>query len=134
MNDGEYEYAKLLKNLENEVLAIKTAHQRPLGALNFFIETIQFDVSLTYSYGSYYRQFKVVVKNALPIAKPPIMQPMIDTPAGFYFTSIDDSVVDSNYTTWTYTLSLVSMSISSATIKFGVISSQPIDSITWSYV
>lgn len=134
MNNGEYEFDKYLKAMEDEVLNLKTAHQRPLGTLNFFIKTIQFTISLNYEYGSYYRQFKIVIKNDSPIAKPPIIQPMIDTPSGFYFTSIDDSSVDANYTTWTYTLSLTSMSISSAIIKFGIISSQPIDSITWSYV
>ena len=131
--NGELEYAKLLKEMEHEVTNLKTAHQRPLGALNFFVDKITFGVDLDYEYGVYRAEFRVVVKIATPVAKPPILQPEWDTPANFPRIFVDSFVISADYETWTYNMSLTSASISSATIKFGVLSSQPIENISWSY-
>lgn len=133
MNDGEYEYAKLLKSMENEVANLKTAHQRPLGALNFFTNKIQFTINLNYEYGSYYRAFRVIVKIAKPATTPPILQPAWDTPAGFYVVWLSANTISNDYTTYTYDMYLTSMTTASGLVKFGAISSQPIESITWSY-
>lgn len=133
MNDGEYEYAKLLKSMENEVANLKTAHQRPLGALNFFTNKIQFTINLNYEYGSYYRAFRVVVKIAKPTTTPPILQPAWDTPPGFYVVWLSANTISNDYTTYTYDMYLNSMTTASGLVKFGAISSQPIESITWSY-
>lgn len=134
MKNGEYEFATMLNEMENEVLALKTAHQRPLGALDFFKDSIQFTVNLNSQYGTYYREFEVVVKIAEPTAKPPILQPAIDTPAGFFVVWLDDVSASLNYDTWTYRMYLISPNTSSGVVKFGVLSSQPIESITWSYI
>lgn len=134
MNNGEYEFDKYLKEMEAEATNLKTAHQRPLGALNFFTKKIEFTVNLNYEYGSYYRRFDVVVKIATPIATPPILQPGWDTPSGFYFVNLDGINISNDYTTYTYKMDLNSMDISSGLIKFSALSSQPIESITWSYV
>ncbi len=134
MYNGEAEFDKMIKDMEGEILALQTAHQRPLGALNFFSKQTSFTVNLDYSYGTYAKDFEVTVVVAQPTAKPPIVQTGWDTPAGFYIVDILDFSVSSDYTTWTYKLSLTSMNTSSATMKIGVKSSQPIESISWRYV
>lgn len=134
MNDAEHEYDRLVKSMEDEVLALKTAHQRPLGALNFFKKTLDFDVALTENFGVYVATFNVVVQIAKPSVKPPIVQTGWDTPAGFYYVTYLDFSTDSDYATWTYKLRLLTNdTIPSATMKVGALSSQPIESITWSY-
>lgn len=134
MGNNEYEFAKMLKEMENEVLALKTAHQRPLGTLDFFSDKISFGVTLNYEYGVYYREFNVVVKIATPTTTPPILQPSWDTPQGFYTVWLNSINISNDYTTYTYNMYLLDATLSSATIKFGALSSQPIESITWSYV
>lgn len=134
MENGEHEFDQMLKGMEAEILALKTAHQRPLGALDFFKKNLEFNITLNLELGSYYRKFKVIVKIAEPTAKPPILQPSYDTPSGFPLLFIDGSNVNSSYTEYEYDFYLVSATESSATIKFGALSSQPIESITWSYL
>lgn len=134
MSDAEREYDQLIKNMENEVLALKTAHQRPLGALNFFKKSLDFNVNLTESYGIYVATFNVVVNIAAPEVRPPIVQSGWDTPAGFFYIEYLDFSNNSNYSTWSYKFRVLTQdATSSATIKFGAVSSQPINSITWSY-
>lgn len=134
MNNGEYEYGQMLKNLANEIRNLKTAHQRPLGTLNFFKKNISFNVELNYEYGSYYREFNVKVKIALPITTPPILQPFWNTPPGFYVVWLNKAEINLDYTEYSYRMYLLSDSISSGEIVFGAISSQPIENISWSYV
>lgn len=134
MNDAEREYDRLVKSMENEVLALKTAHQRPLGALNFFKDAIDFDVDLTESFGVRIATFNVVVEIATPAVTPPIVQAGWDTPAGFYYVTYLYSSISGDYSVWTYRLRLLTTNpIAQANMKFGATSSQPIESITWSY-
>lgn len=134
MNDAVREYASLIKGIEQELTDLKTAHQRPLGALNFFTRSISFAVQLESSYGVYTREFQVAVTIELPTVIPPIVQAGWDTPAGFYRVDFLNLTISGDYTTWVYRLSLLSDSTSAATMKFSALSSQPISNITWSYI
>lgn len=133
MNNGEYEFDRYLKEMEDEVTNLKTAHQRPLGALGFFKKNLNFVLNLPYQYGAYSATINVVVKITTPTAKPPIVQTGWNIPAGFYSVDFMDFNVNGNYDTWTYKLYLSSNTISSVNFKVSSISSQPIESITWSY-
>lgn len=129
MNDGEYEYARMLKEMENEVLALKTIHQRPLGTLNFFHLSETF--TLTIGAGEFGVAFTIIVKTAEPVAKPPLAQVGWDIPSGFFDVTIVNMSMNMDYDTWTYELYLSSDgSAQTVTFKVGVISSQPIISIT----
>ena len=129
MKDGEYEYAQILKEMENEILALKTAHQRPLGTLNFFQKSETF--SLNIEAGSYGIYFTIEVEVAKPTAKPPITQVGWEIPSGFYDVTIVDMSVSGDYDIWTYELFLNSDEYAhNVDFKVGVISSQPINSIT----
>lgn len=134
MNDAEREYASLITSMEREVLALKTAHQRPLGALNFFTKSESFDVNLTEQYGVYVANITLVVNIATPAVKPPIVQTGWDTPPGFLNINFTNFAVSSDYSTWTYTIQLLTTTaMASAPMKVSSLSSQPINSITWSY-
>lgn len=135
MNNGERELDQFIANIENELTALKTAHERPLGALDFFHGYNSFSVDLTSSYGVYAATINVVVKIAVPSVTPPIVQTGWDTPSGFYQVNFLEFTTSANYSTWIYKLQLIAPGtvITSATMKIGVISSQPIESITWSY-
>lgn len=133
MYNGEYEFDALIKGMEREVLDLKTAHQRPLGALNFFSKQENLPITLEYDYGMYYREFDVVVTIAEPTAKPPIVQTGWDTPTHIMLVDLVNYSVSANYTVWTYHLEILTENISSTTLKVGVKSSQPILSITRNY-
>ena len=134
MNDAEREFAQMLSSMEREVLDLKTAHQRPLGALDFFSKDTSFTVNLNNSYGSYMRNFYVRVKVADPIAKPPIVQTGWNTPANFYRVTFRNLEISSDYTTWTYHLQLFTGNVvPTAQMKVAVKSSQPITAIEWGY-
>lgn len=133
MNNGEYEYAQTIKDIETEILALKTAHQRPLGTLNFFQKSATLSISITA--GSYGREFNVIVKISSPSVKPPITQVGWEIPAGFYDVSVINMTANANYDTWTYRLFLNNDgSAQTVSFRVGVISSQPIISISRSYV
>ena len=133
MYNGEYEFDTMLKSMEREVLDLKTAHQRPLGALNFFSKQDTFTITLNYIYGTYYREFYIIVKVTKPIAHPPIVQTGWDTPPNFFLVELLEYSISADYTTWTYKLDLLSDTESTANFKVGVKSSQPIESITRTY-
>lgn len=133
MYNGEYEFDNMLTDMEREVLELKTAHQRPLGALNFFSAEDTFTINLNYSYGIYYREFYIIVKIATPVTTPPIVQTGWNTPPNFFLTELIETSISADYTTWTYKLDLLSENQSSANFKVGVKSSQPIISITRTY-
>lgn len=124
-----------LKRLKRELTALKTAHDRPLGTLDFFHESRTFTVNLTESYGIYMATFNIVVQIETPTAIPPIVQTGWDTPNGFYRVDFLDFSVNNLYNQWIYKLQLISPGtvITSADMKVVSISSQPITSITWSY-
>lgn len=124
-----------LKWLKRELTALKTAHDRPLGTLDFFHESRTFTVNLTESYGIYMATFNIIVQTETPIVVPPIVQTGWDTPNGFYRVDFLDFSVNNLYNQWIYKLQLISPGtvITSADMKVVSISSQPITSITWSY-
>lgn len=131
MNAGEQDFEQLLRQMEAEILALKTAHQRPLGALNFFQDSETFTVPLSESYGTYLADIKVTVTIDTPTVVPPIVQPGWDIPNGFYTVWFSGVTVSADYKTWIYNLTLTSVSAGTATMRAGAISSQPIQSITW---
>lgn len=124
-----------LKWLKRELTALKTAHDRPLGTLDFFHESRTFTVNLTESYGIYMATFNIIVQTETPTVMPPIVQTGWDTPNGFYRVDFLDFSVNNLYNQWIYKLQLISPNtvITSADMKVVSISSQPITSITWSY-
>ena len=124
-----------LKWLKRELTALKTAHDRPLGTLDFFHESRTFTVNLTESYGIYMATFNIIVQTETPTVVPPIVQTGWDTPNGFYRVDFLDFSVNNLYNQWVYKLQLISPGtvITSADMKVVSISSQPITSITWSY-
>lgn len=124
-----------LKWLKRELTALKTAHDRPLGTLDFFHESRTFTVNLTESYGIYMATFNIIVQTKTPTVVPPIVQTGWDTPNGFYRVDFLDFSVNNLYNQWIYKLQLISPGtvITSADMKVVSISSQPITSITWSY-
>ena len=133
MNNGEHEYAQTIADIETEILALKTAHQRPLGTLNFFQKSATLTISIPA--GSYGREFIVTVKIEAPSAKPPITQVGWEIPSGFYDVSIINMSVNGSYDTWSYRLFLnADASAQTVSFRVGAISSQPINSITRSYV
>lgn len=132
MNDQEREFVNLIDSMEREVLELKTAHQRPLGTLNFFQQDINFNVNI--ASGSYGVQFYFVVEIETPSAKPPIVQVGWEIPNGFYDVSVVNMNVNSNYTIWTYTLGLYNNGAAqTVNFKAGAISALPIKSLSWSY-
>ncbi|WP_407457172.1 hypothetical protein [Fibrobacter sp.] len=134
MHNGEYQIDRYIKEMEDEVLALKTAHQRPLGTLDFFKKSLSFTVNLSESYGVYAVDFIVVVKIATPTTKPPIVQCGWSTPTGFLKVDFLDFSVSSDYETYSYKLELLtSQTIDSANMNFTALSSQPIISVNWSY-
>lgn len=124
-----------LKHIKRELTALKTAHDRPLGTLDFFHANKTFTVNLTSSYGVYVATVNIVVQIETPTVTPPIVQTGWDTPNGFYRVQFLDFSVNNLYNQWTYKLQLIApgTTITTADMKITSISSQPITSITWSY-
>lgn len=130
MNNGEKEIARLIKDAENELRNLKTAHQRPLGALSFFRGYTNIPVNLTLSYGTYVARISVTVRISKPDATPPIVQTGWDVPSGFITVWYDGMTINADYDEWTYDLMLYSNTIGSTTLRVGVISSEPVISVT----
>ena len=135
MNDAEYEINALINNIDHELTNLKTAHIRPLGALNFFKDRLFCSLELKDSGGSYYVDFKVIVVIAKPTTVPPIVQLGWSVPAGFYKVDFMSFENTPDYSTWTYNLSLQSpgTAITSAVVELCATSSQPIESMIWEY-
>lgn len=135
MNNCEREIDQLFTEMEKEVANLKTAHQRPLGALNFFTKNQSFTVNLSLMAGSYIATFNIIVKITTPTATPPIVQSGWDTPANFYRVERLEFGTNMDYDTYTYKLRLSTTStVPSTTLKVYALSSQPIESITLEYV
>lgn len=123
-----------IKKIKRELTNLKTAHDRPLGTLDFFNKSINFTVNLTSSYGVYVATIDVVVNVETPTVTPPIVQTGWDTPSGFLYVEFMNLTISNDYSSWTYKLQiLTTSSTATATMKVGCISSQKIESITWSY-
>ena len=133
MNDGEYEFDRMLKSMENEVLALKTAHQRPLGTLNFFRKDLSFNVEI--AAGDYSVGFYIDITIATPSVIPPIVQAGWNVPSGFFETTFEGMNTSGDYSVWTYALSLSNDNSAAQTIniKTMALSSQPIIGISWRY-
>lgn len=129
MNDGESESARLIKDIEREILALKTAHQRPLGALDFITKKETLTVPLDLVSGFYYKEFWLDVKIQTPDVTPPIVQTGWDVPENFYYMELLEYSVSLDYSTWSYKLFLGSETYSTATFDVSALSSQPINSI-----
>jgi len=126
---SEQEVWDAIRGVEIEITNLKTAHRRPLGALDFFKKVQSLHVSLDSSYGTYTKTFWVDVKIKTPEVTPPILQSGWDLPSGFTYMDLLNYSVSSDYATFSYQLWLQSPSISSATFNFSALSSQPIVSI-----
>ena len=123
-----------IKKIKRELTNLKTAHDRPLGTLDFFNKSINFTVNLTSAYGVYVATIDVVVNVETPTVTPPIVQTGWDTPSGFLYVEFMNLTISNDYSSWTYKLQiLTTSSTATATMKVGCISSQKIESITWSY-
>ena len=131
MNNGEREIDALFTEMEKEVTNLKTAHQRPLGALNFFKQSAQFTIPLTSIVGTYIATFNFVVKIATPTTTPPIVQAGWNTPPNFFRVERQEMAVSADFSTYTYKLRLQTQTaLASAIFNAGAISSQPIESLT----
>ena len=132
MNNAEYEFDEMIKSIEQELTDLKTAHQRPLGTLNFFQRSSSFNVTI--QAGAYAAIFDVTVNIETPTATPPIVQLGWEIPAGFYDVNIMDTTISGDYSSWTYRLALTNNGTAqTVTFNVGAISAQPILSINWSY-
>lgn len=134
MNDAEREISQMLIDAEKELTALKTAHQRPLGALDFFSLTQQIIVDLEYSYGAYDRTFWIDVKIQESDVKPPICQVGWDDPPNFIPMDLWESNISDDYTTFSYKFYIGSPDQARAVFNATAISSMPIVSITRRYV
>lgn len=122
---------KKLKEVDRELTALKTAHQRPLGTLDFLQKSIDFTVSLG-SYGN--ASINVTVTIDTPTAVPPIVQTGWSIPQNCYRVDLLAFNTSADYSQWTYKLNINTYpALASASMKITALSSQPIQSITWSY-
>jgi len=131
MNDGEREINDLIKTCENELTALKTSHQHPLGSLDFFSKTQTLTINLNYSYGAYDATFWVDVTIQAPDVMPPIVQIGWDTPPGFKYIDLFEYKINDSYSVWSYQLYLQSTSLSTAQLSVTAVSSMPINSISY---
>lgn len=129
MANGEYEFDALISSIDREIRDLKTAHRRPLGALDFFTLTENIQVNLTSQFGQYYAEFWVDVTIDTPDATPPIVQTGWDTPSNFSSMDLASFSVNASYTVWSYKFTLVSSTQSSAAFNVTATSSLPVKSI-----
>lgn len=135
MNNGEREITSLLKGIEHELTNLKTAHQRPLGALNFFKRSVNADLTLEESFGVYATTIDIIVTIDTPTAKPPLVQVGWNTPPNFTRPELISHTISYDYTTWTFRIRLLTtFAVSTTTLNFTATSSQPINSMSWEYV
>lgn len=129
MDNGEYEFDSLINDIDREIRDLKTAHRRPLGALNFFTMTKSITVNLTSQFGQYYADFWIDVTINMPEVKPPIVQTGWDVPANFTSMDLSSYSVNADYTVWSYHFTLISNTQNSATFNVTATSSVPVGSI-----
>lgn len=122
-------FDELIKFVDRELTNLKTAHTRPLGALDFFRLSKTIDVNLSNQYGYYYTDFWLDVTIKQPDVVPPIVQTGWDIPAGFSRMDLYQYSVSNNYSVWSYRLSLQSSSLSTASFLVSAVASVPIVSI-----
>lgn len=130
MNNGEREFDSLIKSMEAEVLDLKTAHERPLGALDFFSLTETINVELEYSLGSYWKDFWIDVTIQASDIKPPICQVGWDNPPNFIPMDLLEYNINADYSVFSYKLTVGSPTETSASFKVTAVSSMPVYSIS----
>lgn len=125
------QFDDMMKFVDTELTNLKTAHYRPLGALDFFHLSRSVTVSLSdpYDIGSYYADFWIDVTIQQPDIVPPIVQTGWDIPSGFARMDLYQYAVSNDYSVWSYKLSLASTTIQSASFLVSAVSSVPILSI-----
>ena len=131
MNNGEREFNQLLTSVEKELTALKTAHQHPLGSINFYTLTQNISVTLSENYGVYDKMFWVDITVASSSVAPPIVQVGWDVPSGFNYIDLYEYSINASYTTWSYKLYLQSPTKTSASFNVTATSSMQIQSITY---
>ena len=134
MNSAEREFDLLLTEMESEILALKTAHQRPLGVLNFFRKTKTFTVNLTPEYGSWYEATINLVIKTEASSKPPIFQMGYNIPRGVRQIYKNSATHNYDYSEWEYELYILENGITSLQFTVSAVCSQPVKSIEWSVV
>lgn len=130
MSSLNNQFDDMIKFVDRELTDLKTAHLRPLGALDFFHLAQTVSVSLQQIGGvSYYKDFWVDVTIKQPDALPPIVQIGWNIPDGFGWMDLYDFSVSSDYTRWSYQMALTSPDRDSARFLVSAVSSVPIVSI-----
>lgn len=130
MSSLNNQFDDMIKFVDRELTDLKTAHLRPLGALDFFHLAQTVSVSLQQIGGvSYYKEFWVDVTIERPDALPPVVQIGWNIPDGFGWMDLYDFSVSSDYTRWSYQMALTSPDTDSASFLVSAVSSVPIVSI-----
>lgn len=132
MNSAEKEFDSLLTDMEREITALKTAHQRPLGVLNFFRKTEIFTINLAHDYSSFYSATIKLVIRVEPSDKPPIFQIGYNIPRGVRQIYTNEAKTNSDYSVWEFELYILAQNTTSTQFTAGAVCSQPIHSIEWS--
>lgn len=128
MSSGNSQFDEMVKFVDNELTNLKTAHLRPLGALDFFhlAKTVTVQLVDQYNIGYYYKDFWIDVTIRQPDTIPPIVQTGWNIPNGFNRMDLYEYAVSGSYNVWSYRLSLSSSSISSASFLVSAVASVPI--------
>lgn len=130
MSSLNSQFDEMIKFVDRELTDLKTAHIRPLGALDFFHLDSTVNVTLQQIGGiSYYKEFWVDITIRQPDALPPIVQIGWNIPDGFAWMDLYDFQVTADYTRWSYQMALTSPDKESASFLVSVVSSVPIVSI-----
>lgn len=124
-------FDEMIKFVDKELTNLKTAHLRPLGALDFFhmSKTLTVNLSDPYNIGYYNAVFWIDVTIKQPDIIPPIVQTGWNIPNGFSRMDLYEYAVSSDYSVWSYKLTLESSSTNSASFLASAVSSVPILSI-----
>ena len=120
-----------LKEIDRELTALKTAHQRPLGTLDFLQKSLSFNVSIG-QYGAV--SIDVTATIETPTGGPPIVQTGWSIPNNCFSVDLTSYSVSADYSQWTYRLFINTYPpLSSVNMSVTAVSSQTIKTITWSY-
>lgn len=125
------QFDEMMKFVDTELTNLKTAHYRPLGALDFFhlSRTVTVSLSDPYNIGYYYATFWLDVTIKQPDIVPPIVQTGWNIPSGFQRMDLYEYTVSNDYSVWSYKLTLDSPTLQSASFLASAVSSVPILSI-----
>ena len=135
MNNGEKQIDDELRFIEKELTNLKTAHQRPLGTLDFFHKTERLSVKLDNPGGSpdYFGYFWVDIELEESAIKPPICQLAYDVPIGSGEASLWDTVISSDYKTFSYRFFFVDSPTQYGPFDVQTVSSIPVKNVSVRY-